>query len=60
MEHLHGFGGLGLSGHLDEREAPRAPRGAILHDIHRDNAARLGKVVLEVVFGGVIREVTYE
>ena len=60
MEHFDGFGGLRLGRHLHEREAPGAPRRAILHNIHGDNCPSLREVVLEVVLSGVVREVTYK
>jgi hypothetical protein len=60
MEHLHSLVCFGLRAHFHECESPGASRSAILHDVDRNDGASLREVVLEVVFGGVIREVTYE
>lgn len=51
MEHGDGFFGVCLGGHFDERKAAGTARGSILHDADRNDAAGLGKVVLQVIFG---------
>lgn len=51
VEHVDGLGCVFLGAHFDERKAPGTTGGTVLHDIDRNHRARLGKVVLQVVFG---------
>src|SRR6185295_12148809 len=47
-----GLVGVARRAHLDEAEAPRAPRVAIGHDVDRVARADLGEQRLEVLVGG--------
>src|SRR5689334_2687706 len=49
MKHRNGLVGILLRAHLDESKPTRPARGAILHDIDRDNRACLRKVILQIV-----------
>jgi len=60
VEHFNGLISFSLRAHLDEGEAAGTAGRPILHDVDRHDRASLGEIVLEVVFGGVIGEVTYE
>jgi len=51
MKHGDGFFRVGRGGHFDERKAARAAGRSILHDVDRNDAAGLGKKILQVVFG---------
>jgi hypothetical protein len=51
VEHVDGLGRVFLGPHLDERKAPRATGGTVLHNVDCNHRARLGKVILQVVFG---------
>ena len=51
VEHGNSLGCFLLGPHFDEREAPGTPRGSVLHDVDCNDHARLGKMILQVVFG---------
>ena len=51
VEHGNSLGRVFLGRHFNEREAPGATRRSILHDVDCDHRARLGKVILQVIFG---------
>jgi hypothetical protein len=51
VEHVNGLGGVLLGRHFDEREAPGTPRGSVLHNVDCNDHARLGKMILQIVFG---------
>lgn len=50
VEHADGLARIFLRGHFDKCKTPRTTRRPVLHDVNCDHGARLGEVVLEVVF----------
>ncbi len=60
MEHRNRLARFLLGPHFDESEPARSPGRAILHDVNRDDYARLGEVVLKVILGCGEGKVPYE
>jgi hypothetical protein len=60
VERGNGFFGVSRRSHFDERKAAGTAGGSILHDADRNNAASLGKKVLEIVFGRGVSEVAHK
>ncbi len=54
-----GFLGFLVRAHFDEREPSRAPRGFIANDLYRFNGASARKELMELRFGGFVREVSH-
>jgi len=51
MKHADRFGSVFGRPHLDKSKAARPTRRAVLHDIDRNDRARLGEIILQVIFG---------
>src|SRR5688572_18151892 len=48
-----------ISRHFDERESSRAARVSVLDDVHGLHRAGLGKRCLQILSGGLKREISY-
>ena len=57
VKHFDGFVGIFLRSHLNKGKAARTACHAILHDVDRHHGPGLGKMILEIIFGGVVGEV---
>ena len=60
MEHLDGLIRVLLGAHLDEGEAARPTRHAVLHDVNRHHHARLREMILQVILRRGEGEITDE
>ena len=60
IESLDSLAGFLVRTHLDEGEAAWFSRHAVLHDVHGDDGAGGGKMVLKIVFRGVMIDVSDE
>lgn len=57
VKHFNRFVGIGLRAHFDKSKAAGTTGVPVLHDIDRDYIPGLGKMILEIIFGGVVGEV---
>ena len=57
MKHFNGSIGLLVGGHLDKRKPSGLARELVQHQVYRHNDTRLRKILLQVVFQGLIRKV---
>src|SRR3569833_2894199 len=60
VELLDGFVGILRVSKLDEREAAGFTGHFVHHEIDRVNSASLGKIILKIIFHGLVGQVAYE
>lgn len=60
MKHFNGLGGLWRGGVLDKGKAPGFSGKFIQHQVDRREGARLGEILPQVIFPGLVREITHE
>ena len=58
MKHRNGFFGFRLRAHFHKCESAGPARRPILHNIDGNHRSRLGKVILKIIFRGIVREVS--
>jgi hypothetical protein len=60
MKHVDGFLSIRRSGKFDERESAGFAGELVEHEVYGSHDTRLRKVLLQVVFDGLVSEITNE